>query len=136
MTGTIINVSTVTAGSLIGLFIHKKLPERFLAIIFQAAGLFTLSIGISMALQTGNFLIAGLSLLTGALIGEGLNLERGVDNLGARLKKLVKSDNERFAEGIITPFLLFCTGSASVFFCCFGFASSDLFSSEEPYFSL
>lgn len=117
MTGTIINAAAVAAGGTIGLLIHSKLPERFLNIIFQAAGLFTLSIGISMALQTGNFLIAGLSLLTGSLIGEIFNFEKGIDNLGLKLKKLVKSDNERFSEGIITPFLLFCTGSMTILGC-------------------
>ena len=114
MVGTLINAAAITAGGLVGLLIHSKLPERFMKIIFQAAGLFTLAIGISSALKADNFLIVGLSLLIGSVIGELIHIEAKLESSG---KKLIKSENSRFSEGIVTPFLLFCIGPMTILGC-------------------
>ena len=117
MVGTITNAAAVAAGGLVGLMIHSKLPERFMKIIFQAAGLFTLAIGISSALKADNFLIVGLSLLLGAVIGELIHIDAKLENSGEKLKSLIKSDNSRFSEGVVTPFLLFCIGPMTILGC-------------------
>lgn len=117
MVGTLINAAAITAGGLVGLLIHSKLPERFMKIIFQAAGLFTLAIGISSALKADNFLIVGLSLLIGSVIGELIHIEAKLESSGKKLKKLIKSENSRFSEGIVTPFLLFCIGPMTILGC-------------------
>ena len=117
MLGTLINAAAVAAGGVAGLMIHSKLPERFMKIIFQAAGLFTLAVGMASALKTGNFLIAGLSLLLGAITGELIHIEAKLEKSGEDLKKLIKSDNARFSEGVVTPFLLFCIGPMTILGC-------------------
>ena len=117
MIGTLTNAAAVAAGGLVGLMIHSKLPERFMKIIFQAAGLFTVSIGISSALKADNFLIVGLSLLLGSIIGELIHIEAKLENSGEKLKKLIKSDNSKFSEGVVTPFLLFCIGPMTILGC-------------------
>ncbi len=117
MVGTLINAAAVAAGGLVGLMIHSKLPERFMKIIFQAAGIFTLAVGMASALKAGNFLIVGLCLLLGALTGELIHIESKLEKSGESLKKLIKSDNTRFSEGIVTPFLLFCVGPMTILGC-------------------
>jgi uncharacterized membrane protein YqgA involved in biofilm formation len=52
MLGTLINVATVVTGSLIGLWINKSLPKRYIEIFFQAMGLFTFFLGVSMVLKS------------------------------------------------------------------------------------
>jgi len=114
MTGTIINVITVLVGSTVGLLIRSRLPERYTGAIFQVFGLFTIFLGLKMALETNELMVMIFSLLVGTLLGEWMNLEKGMDRFASFLKKKVKSDNERFSEGLVTAFLVFCMGSMTV----------------------
>ena len=114
MTGTIINVFTVIAGSLIGIVFSKKLPANIIKLIFQSIGLFTIFLGIKMAFETSNYLIMIFSLVLGAICGEWINIDKYVNQLGNYLKKKLKSDNQHFSEGLISAFLLFCMGSMTI----------------------
>ena len=67
MIGTITNVIAVVLGCLVGLLIHSRLSTRFISIIFQGIGLFTFSLGISMAIKTEHFLILVFSIVIGAV---------------------------------------------------------------------
>lgn len=114
MLGTVVNVATVLAGGTIGLILNKKLPARFITIFFQVVGLFTLFLGISMALETTHVLQMIVALITGALIGEALRLEQRIEKLGESLKRRMKLGNEKFTEGLLTAFLLYCMGSLTI----------------------
>jgi len=114
MIGTIVNVITVVAGSALGLALNKKLPKRFIRIFFQVVGLFTLFLGLSMALKTTHVLHMIFALITGAVIGELLRLDRAMERLGDVLKTKLKLGNEKFTEGLLTAFLLYCMGSLTI----------------------
>ncbi len=112
--GTLINAGAVIIGSLIGPTIHKRFPERIAAVAFQAIGVFTLFLGISMASKTGNFLVMVFSIVGGSIIGELLNIEKRVEGFSRFLKGAVRSGNDHFSEGFVTSFLLFCMGSMTI----------------------
>lgn len=114
MLGTIVNVGTVLLGSSLGLLLHRHLPEKITKIVFQGIGLFTLFLGFSMAMKTTNFLIMIFSIVLGSIIGQLLSIDAALDNFGNRLKKRVGSENDKFSEGLITAFLLFCMGSMTI----------------------
>ena len=114
MLGTLVNASTVIVGSLIGLSLKSRLPERYITIFFQVIGLFTIYLGISMALKSSHVLQLVISLITGAFIGEALHLDRGLDRIAEWAKKKFKSSHERFSEGLLTAFLLYCMGSLTI----------------------
>jgi len=114
MTGTLINVGTVLLGSAIGLLIRSRLPERYTKVMFQVFGLFTIFLGVKMALATNNIMVMIFSLLVGTLLGEWWNLEKGMDRLANYIKRRVRSKNERFTEGFVTAFLVFCMGSMTI----------------------
>jgi uncharacterized membrane protein YqgA involved in biofilm formation len=114
MIGTLINVGTVLIGSTIGLLIRSRLPERYTKIMFQVFGLFTIFLGVKMALETQNIMVMIFSLLIGTLLGEWWNLEKGMDRFAGFIKKKIKSKNERFTEGFVTAFLVFCMGSLTI----------------------
>ncbi|MCX5806625.1 MAG: DUF554 domain-containing protein [Proteobacteria bacterium] len=114
MLGTLINVGAVILGSLIGLAIHSKLPERITKIAFQGIGLFTVFLGFTMAAKTSNFLIMIFSIVPGSIIGELLNIEKRMDRLSEYIKGKVGSKDKNFSEGFITAFLLFCMGSMTI----------------------
>jgi uncharacterized membrane protein YqgA involved in biofilm formation len=114
MIGTIVNTVAVLVGGLLGLVLNKKMPGRVTSIYFQAIGLFTLAIGATMAVSMEKILIIVSSLAIGSLLGEWWNLEKGAEQLSEYLKKRFKIGNERFSEGLVTAFLLFCVGSMTI----------------------
>ncbi len=114
MTGTIINVATVLTGSVIGIVFSKKLPDKIIKLIFQSIGLFTIFLGLNMAFKTSNYLIMIFSLILGAIIGEWIDIDKYINQLGNFLKTKLKSENQYFSEGLITGFLLFCMGSMTI----------------------
>lgn len=112
--GTLVNVVTVLTGSLVGLYANAKLPQRYVQAIFQVLGVFTLVLGVSMALETRHLLIPLFSLLLGGLLGARWDLDERVNRLATWAKRKTRSGNERFAEGLTTAFLLFCMGSMTI----------------------
>ncbi len=114
MLGTIVNTGTVVGGALIGVLIHSRMPERITRTTFQGIGLFTLYIGFTMAAKTGNVLIMVFSIVLGAIFGELLNLEARMEKVSEWGKRKVGSKNDKFTEGFVTAFMLFCMGSMTI----------------------
>lgn len=114
MTGTLINAGTVILGSGLGLLIHSRLPERYSKVMFQVFGLFTIFLGVKMALETNHIMVMIFSLLLGTLLGEWMNLEKWMNRFADYIKRKAKSKNERFSEGFVTAFLVFCMGSMTI----------------------
>lgn len=114
MIGTLVNFGAVIVGSTIGLIIHRNLPKRYVQLVFQIMGLFTLVLGFKMALEGKQLLILIFSLILGGLLGEVFKMDEWVNSLGNRMKRLTKSKNDTFSEGLITAFLLFCVGSMTI----------------------
>ncbi|MEA4936195.1 putative membrane protein YdfK [bioreactor metagenome] len=114
MTGTLVNTAAVIVGASIGVLLKKNMPQRVTQIYFQAVGLFTIAIGISMVWDLKHILVVVGSLAVGSLLGEWINLEAGADKLSNYLKMKLKIGSEKFSEGLITAFLLFCVGSMTI----------------------
>jgi hypothetical protein len=114
MIGTIVNTAAVVAGGTIGLLLKKNMPERVTSIYFQAVGLFTLAIGITMVVKMEDILIIVGSLAIGSLLGEWVNVEKSAEQMSGVLKKKFRIGSDKFSEGLITAFLLFCIGSMTV----------------------
>ncbi|SHO43289.1 DUF554 domain-containing protein [Anaerocolumna xylanovorans] len=125
--GTIVNFLAVILGSGLGLIIKNGLKQRFHDILIQACGLATLFIGLSGAMaglmklsdkgafETSNTMLLVFSLVIGGLIGEALNLEIRMENLGDKLKRLLKDNNDtQFVEGFVTATLVICVGAMAI----------------------
>ncbi len=114
MLGTIVNILAVIAGGTIGLLIRSKLPDRFIRIVFQVMGLFTIFLGIWMALKSENFLLLVGSLILGAVIGEWIDIDKYMNRLSDWLKGRTRIKEGKFSEGLVTAFLLYCMGSMTI----------------------
>jgi len=112
--GTIVNVITVIVGSTIGLYLGNRIPDKINKGVFQALGLFTLVLGVNMAIKGEMLLIIVFSLIIGTIIGELLNLDKAVEGLSSGLKNKLKLKNPKFTEGMLTAFLLYCIGSMTI----------------------
>ena len=119
MTGTLLNITTVLIGGMIGLFFGARISERFKSTVISGMGLFTFAMGVQMFLKTGNSLIVLGALLIGALLGEWWHIEDGLRNLGTLLEKRFARDDSpegsaRFVRGFLTASLLFCVGPMTI----------------------
>ena len=90
------------------------MPERVTTIYFQAIGLFTLAIGISMVYRMQHIIIIVSSLAIGSLLGEWLNLESGVERLSNYFKRKMRIGSDKFSDGLTTAFLMYCIGSMTI----------------------
>lgn len=124
--GTIVNVLAIIVGSGIGMLCKGGLKERFQQVLMQACGLATMFIGMAGAfemiftvedgrLQSGSTMLVVISLVIGALVGEAINIEKGLDSLGEKLKKLVRANGDnRFVDGFVTASLVVCVGAMAI----------------------
>lgn len=116
MLGTLVNTGAVIVGSLIGLLFKKGLPARFSEIVMKGVGLCVMYIGISGTLKGENALIAIISIVVGAIIGELLRLEEGLNRIGGWIEKKFKPKDGSVSvtEGFVTASLLFCVGAMTI----------------------
>lgn len=114
MFGTWVNTATVLAGSVLGLIIGDRLPEKIKQSVFTALGLVTLSIGVSLVIRgTRPLLIIG-AIILGGITGELVGIERQLERFGAWLQDLVRIGSGQFVRGFVTASLLFCVGPMTV----------------------
>ena len=119
MTGTFINIATILIGSFLGILFGSRLPDRLKRTVTAGLGLFTISIGISMFLQSEESLIVLGGLLIGAVLGEWWKIEEGLENLGVWLESRFGSggddeESSRFIRGFMTASLIFCIGPLAI----------------------
>jgi uncharacterized membrane protein YqgA involved in biofilm formation len=119
MTGTLINVAAILIGGTIGLLFGSRIPERFKNTVIAGMGLFTAALGLQMFFKSENSLIVLGALIIGALLGEWIGIEDGLQALGQALEKRFSRDAEtgsssKFVRGFMVSSLLFCVGPIAI----------------------
>lgn len=113
MLGTIVNVSTILTGSVIGSFVSRGINERYKTALFDALGLATVGLGanafVSNMPKSEYPVLFIASLAIGTLIGTWLDLNGKFQGLLQRAK-----GGSKLAEGLSTAILLFCIGTLSI----------------------
>lgn len=116
LAGTIVNTAAVLVGSTVGLLLKKGIPEKYSDIMMKGVALCTMYIGISGALKGENTIILILSVVIGAMIGQFLNLDGKLNQLGGVIEKKFKKEGEPMpvAQGFVSASLLFCVGAMTI----------------------
>lgn len=117
MLGTIVNTIAVIIGAGIGMMLKKGIPDKLADTMMKGLGLCTLFLGISGSLDGHNSLILIISMVVGALIGEGIDLDARLNQLGNWLENKFKSKDGgkvSIAEGFVSASLLFCVGAMTI----------------------
>ena len=130
-TGTAVNLLTVALGTLLGVLLGNRLPERTRDVVTDGLGLVTLLIAATSALDvldpdlaaavgpSAPMLIVLGSLLLGGIVGSLLRLEERVERFGGWLQRRLAGDTgseerQRFVNGFVAASLLFCSGPLTV----------------------
>lgn len=129
--GTILNIVTILIGSVLGVLLGHRLPERTRVTVTDALGLVTLVIaGLNVvaindpaftdAVGTAAPLLIVLgALLIGGIAGSLLRVESRLEGVGrwlqAKLSRGTQADSRsRFVEGFVDTSLIFCIGPLAV----------------------
>src|SRR5690606_23662026 len=98
MWGTILNAITVLFGSALGLMLGGRLPARIQESVITGLGFVTAYVGLSNAGETGNVIIPLIALVTGAIVGELLSLDRRLDGFAGRVQARFEGNDSPRAE--------------------------------------
>lgn len=113
MIGTLANVATIVAGSLMGGLFRKVMNDKLSGALMDVMGLAAFGLGINAVVQnmpkSTYPVLFIVSLAIGCLIGTLLDLDGRVAKLTER-----KDDGANLGQGIITGCLIFCIGTLSI----------------------
>ena len=130
LTGTLINVGTVLAGTIVGALLGERLPQRIRETVMDGLGLMTLVVGVDGALEVSREPFRGLvhgaaagavpilvvlgSILVGGILGELIRIEDGLSTAGDTLKRRFGRGQRTFTEGFVVASLVFCVGPLTI----------------------
>jgi uncharacterized membrane protein YqgA involved in biofilm formation len=124
LSGTLLNIATVLAGTVIGIAIGSRMPARMQESLTTGLGFFTVVISVSMGLgiftdpaaQPGDDLAVLAAILAGVAIGELLRIHDGLEWLGGWFQRRLTTGERpsRVAEGFVTASLVFCVGPLTI----------------------
>lgn len=112
--GTLVNTFAIILGGILGLAL-PRLSQGIKSTVMQGLGLAVSVQGLMMAFKTSNLLIVIGSLVIGGVLGELLQVERGLEKLGSQLERLVGSRAKgKVAVGFVTTTLIYCVGAMAI----------------------
>lgn len=125
--GTIVNVSTVVVGALLGIALGNKIPDRTKDTVTAVLGMFTIVLGgfsvvamnsapLTGAVGSFAMIVVLASLLVGAVLGSWLRIEDRLEQAATWLRGRFTGtgDAARFVDGFVTSTLLFCVGPLAI----------------------
>jgi uncharacterized membrane protein YqgA involved in biofilm formation len=124
LSGTLVNIATILAGSGLGLLLRNHWSKAMLQIVTQGVALIVILVGLQMAqslmrlqgIAIDGVVLGLVSLVAGGLLGEWLAIETRLQDLGNWLKAKVRGDGQ-FTEGFVAASLLFCVGPMALVGC-------------------
>ena len=124
MVGTIVNTGAILLGGICGHLFGKMLISRHQETLTMACGVGTLFIGIAGAMQYmlhhdlfpgGGAMLVVVCLALGGLVGEIIDIERGLERFGEWLKiRTGNAKDQGFVNGFLTASLTVCIGAMAI----------------------
>lgn len=114
MLGTAVNAVAIIGGSIIGYFLKGGISEKMNETIMKGLALCVLVIGISGAIKSENMLIVICSVAIGAVIGEAVDIDKGLKRLGDTIEIKLQGKGGKISEGFVTASLVYCVGAMAV----------------------
>lgn len=117
--GTLVNSGAILAGAAAGLLLRRGLPEKWQESIMQGVALCIIVIGVQMAFKSENIMVVIFSLVLGAIVGEGINIDAKLQSFGEWIgRKLIGRRDDGAAkaigEGFVAASLIYCVGAMAI----------------------
>ena len=100
--GNLINFIAIIIGSLVGFFVGHKFKEEMKNIVMDCTGLFIIIVGIKSTINSNRDIIVLIYLIIGSVIGQIIDIDLKLKNLGLFLEKkfsyLIKIAEEKESE--------------------------------------
>lgn len=125
--GTLINAAGIIIGGIAGLLFGKLIKPRMQETMTCACGICVIFLGIagamehmltaqeSGALSSSGTMMVIASIVLGALVGELINIEAGLERFGGWLRKITHSEGDGgFVDGFVNASLTVCIGAMAV----------------------
>lgn len=114
MIGTIANTAAIAGGCVIGLTIGKRVGVEMKDAVIKVLSLAVILMGIKMGMEDHDFIAVAVSLVLGTMLGEWIDIEARLDQMGLKFQKLTNSKSNTFVLGFVSASVLFCVGSMAV----------------------
>lgn len=114
MLGTIVNALAVVIGGMVGILFKNVIPDKITEALLKASGLAVIAIGIKLSLSGENMTLLIMGIIIGTAIGEFINIEGKLDNLGAFVESKMKNKQSNVTLGFVTCTLIYCVGSMAI----------------------
>ncbi len=125
--GTLINAAGIIIGGVAGLLFGKLIKPRMQETMTFACGICVIFLGIAGAMEkmltahengalsSGGTMMVIASIVLGALVGELINIEAGLERFGGWLRKITRSEGDGgFVDGFVNASLTVCIGAMAV----------------------
>ena len=112
--GSAVNSAAIIIGGIAGSILKRGISERFSSLIMSALGLLTLAIGMMFAIETKQIMVVVFSLVLGSILGEWIDIEKRMNDLGLYVEDKLNAKEGNFSKGFVTASLLFCVGSMAI----------------------
>lgn len=112
--GTAVNAAAIVLGALLGKYVLKGISFRFEDIMMKGMGLAIILIGVEGALNYNQIMVVILSMVAGGIIGEWVDIDKRMNQLGSWTEKKMGASEGSFAKGFAMASILFCTGSMAI----------------------
>ena len=144
--GVIVNGLVIVGASFAALILKKFIMkfdknnkvEKISDTIMSGLALCIIYMGISGALECQHVLICIISMVVGGLIGELIDIDKGLNSLGDKIEEKlnkgktdVSKEKVSISQGFVSASLLFCVGAMAVV----GALNSGLFGNNDTLFS-
>ena len=144
--GVIVNGLVIVGASFAALILKKFIMkfdknnkvEKISDTIMSGLALCIIYMGISGALECQHVLICIISMVVGGLIGELIDIDKGLNSLGDKIEEKlnkgktdVSKEKGSISQGFVSASLLFCVGAMAVV----GALNSGLFGNNDTLFA-
>ena len=96
------------------MIIKKGIPERINDTILKGLALGIMVYGISEGIKTGNLIIVLASLVLGGIIGEIIDIDKKLENLGTFIEGKFKNKGGNISQAFVTTSLMYCIGAMAI----------------------
>lgn len=111
--GSAVNGAAIVLGTLLGIAAGKLLNERIKNTLIAVMALITIGIAVSGLTDNQNALVPIVSLVTGSILGELLDIDGRVTALGNALQRRLQGHGS-VTEGFVTGSLVFAVGAMAI----------------------